>query len=95
MLLQIRDFISREGVVSTQQLAREFHLDLPALQPMLDVWVKKGAIKKFQEQVNCQSSCFKCKNQAPDYYQYLISRYSRVGLLMASLFQFLLAYCMI
>lgn len=74
MLLQIRDFICREGVVSTQQLAREFHIDLPALQPMLDVWVRKGAIQKCQEKVNCQSTCFKCRTQPPEYYQYLYPR---------------------
>ena len=45
MLLQIRDFIQREQVASTQQLAREFHIDEKALQPMLDIWVNKGVIK--------------------------------------------------
>lgn len=69
MLVQIRDYIHREGVVSTQQLCREFHLDLPALQPMLDIWVKKGSIKKCQEKADCQSSCFKCRVQSLDYYQ--------------------------
>lgn len=71
MLLQIRDYISREGVVSTQQLTREFQVDLPALQPMLDLWVGKGVIQKCQEKANCQSTCFKCRTQAPEYYQYL------------------------
>lgn len=71
MLLQIRDFISRQKVVSTQQLTREFHLDLPALQPMLDLWVKKGAIQKCQEKANCQSTCFKCRTQTVEYYEYL------------------------
>lgn len=68
MLLQIRDYIVREGVVSTQQLSREFQVDLPALQPMLDLWVRKGAIRKCQEQANCQSTCFKCRNQSIEYY---------------------------
>ncbi len=73
MLLQIRDYICRQGVVSTQQLTREFHLDLPALQPMLDLWVKKGVIRKCQEKANCQSTCFKCRINAPEYYQYQIT----------------------
>ncbi|HRD68910.1 MAG TPA: FeoC-like transcriptional regulator [Legionella sp.] len=68
MLLQIRDFICREGIVSTQQLTREFRVDLLALQPMLDLWVSKGAIRKCQERSNCQSACFKCR-VPPDYYQ--------------------------
>ncbi|WP_173237990.1 FeoC-like transcriptional regulator [Legionella antarctica] len=73
MLLQIRDYIRRERVVSTQQLTREFNLDLLALQPMLDIWVKKGAIRKCQEKANCQSTCFKCRIQPPEYYQYFSS----------------------
>ena len=71
MLLQIRDYICRAGVVSTQQLTREFHLDLGALQPMLDLWVKKGAIAKIQEKANCQSTCFKCRTLPIEYYQSL------------------------
>lgn len=70
MLLQIRDYIYRQGVVSTQQIVREFHLDLPALQPMLDLWVSKGVIRKCQEKINCQSTCFKCRIQTSEYYQY-------------------------
>ena len=71
MLLQIRDYICRQGVVSTQQLTREFHLDLPALQPMLDLWIGKGVIRKCQEKANCQGTCFKCRTNAPEYHQYL------------------------
>ncbi|KTC92492.1 FeoC-like transcriptional regulator [Fluoribacter dumoffii] len=72
MLLQIRDYIGRAGVVSTQQLTREFRLDLPALQPMLDLWIGKGVIGKCQGRTNCQSTCFKCRSDAPEYYQYLL-----------------------
>ncbi len=71
MLLQIRDYIHREGVVSTQQLSREFRLDLPALQPMLELWIRKGAIEKCQEKANCQSTCFKCRTKSIDYYRYI------------------------
>ncbi|MBI2786957.1 MAG: hypothetical protein HYX60_11915 [Legionella longbeachae] len=71
MLLQIRDYIDREKIVSTQQLTREFHLDLQALQPMLELWVRKGIIRKCQEKTNCQSRCFKCRTNSPEYYQYV------------------------
>jgi hypothetical protein len=71
MLLQIRNYISREGLVSVQQLTREFRLDPAALQPMLDIWVCKGVIKKFQEKTQCASACFKCQIP-PAYYQYQV-----------------------
>ncbi|MCX7117220.1 MAG: FeoC-like transcriptional regulator [Legionellales bacterium] len=70
MLLQIRDFIVREKVVSTQQLAREFQVDEEALQPMLEIWVKRGVIRKCQEEVACQSGCFRCKIGTPVFYQH-------------------------
>lgn len=76
MLLQIRDYIRRQGVVSTQQLTREFRLDLGALQPMLDLWVSKGMIGKCHEKANCQSACFKCRVKPLEYYQYLSAQAS-------------------
>ena len=71
MLLQIRDFMHREQVVSTQQLAREFHVDEMALQPMLDIWIRRGVIRQCQGKVACKSSCFRCSTNAPVYYQFV------------------------
>ncbi len=70
MLLQLRDFIARERLVSTQQLARMFHMDLSALQPMLDRWVVKGVIES-QEKSGCHTPCKGCKTNAPVYYRYV------------------------
>lgn len=70
MLLQIRDFIQREKVVSTQQLTREFQVDEQALLPMLDCWIKKGVIHSWQEKTTCQSACFRCTPTRPLYYEY-------------------------
>lgn len=71
MLLQIRDYFLRERIVSTQQLTREFQMELPALQPMLDLWVKKGIISKCTASTQCKSACFKCRTP-PEYYQCLV-----------------------
>jgi len=71
MLLQIRDYIQRQQVVSTQQLTREFHVDEQALQPMLAIWESKGVISKCQEKVTCKSSCFGCGSNVPVFYQFV------------------------
>ena len=73
MLLHIRDYIQREQVVSTQQLAREFHIDEQALQPMLDIWVNKGVIKRCEEKAGCQSTCSGCKTNAPVFYEICVA----------------------
>jgi hypothetical protein len=69
MLLQIRDYLLRERVASNQQIAREFLLDLQALQPMLDLLLRKKVIVNCQEKTSCKSSCFKCKPQSIEYYR--------------------------
>lgn len=69
MLVQIRDYIRKQGVVSTQQLSRSFHIDEQALLPMLAIWVNKGVIKPCQEKSACQSTCFRCKINPPAYYE--------------------------
>jgi hypothetical protein len=71
MLLQIRDFIQRERVVSTQQINREFHLDDQALEPMLAIWVRRGIIRRCDEKQDCQSSCVGCQTNRPVFYQYM------------------------
>lgn len=68
MLLQLRDYIQRERVVSIQQLTREFHVDEPALQPMLDLWVKKGAIRAHHDKKACQSACSRCSSSTIVFY---------------------------
>lgn len=68
MLLQLRDYIHREGLVNIQQLSREFQIDFSALRPMLDWWIRKGVISRSQ-QTQCASACFKC-HQALECYRF-------------------------
>ena len=72
MLLELRDFLQREQVVSTQQLSRAFHVDEQALQPMLDIWIRRGVIRQCHEKTACQSSCFRCSANTPVFYQFIV-----------------------
>lgn len=70
MLLLIRDFLRRERIVSNQQIAREFGLDITAVEPMLEFWIQKGIIGFCQRKPACQSPCFKCQTRSLVYYEY-------------------------
>lgn len=72
MLLQLYDYLQREKIVSDTQLARQFHLDIKALQPMLEVWLRKGIIT-FCHEKRCEQRCIKCPNTASTYYQYCVA----------------------
>lgn len=69
MLFQIRDYIAREGVVSDQQIARAFHMDKYALEPLLERWMRKGVIQRCHEASFCKTKCFQCHETKPVFYQ--------------------------
>ena len=72
MLLQICDYLRKAKIASNQQLAREFNLDLTALQPMLEVWINRGIITPCNGVASCKNRCFKCGSGEPlVYYQYV------------------------
>jgi len=73
MLLQIRDFIAREQVVSAEQLARAFDLSVSALEPMMDCWVRKGVIAHETASSCAKGSCAGCHAavRRVGYYRYV------------------------
>lgn len=74
MLQQIRKYIQRENCVNIKQIARNFGLDVSALQPMLDIWVRKGVIESPSNSASCVKSCFQqCQQNTPVLYQYVKS----------------------
>ena len=74
MLLQIREFFRLEKIASNQQLARFFHVDLSALEPMLEIWLRRGVLAYAQEQrqVACKSHCARSQcSTSVIYYRYV------------------------
>ncbi len=69
MLCQILHYIKINQGASNQQIAREFQLTLSALQPMLDIWVKKGQLT-CQQKFSCQKACVSCNPGTLAYYTY-------------------------
>ena len=74
MLLQLRDFLKREKLASNQQMARTFHLDMSALEPMLEMLVRKGEFHYAAAPSSCKRRCVKCSPGTVVYYTYTHSR---------------------
>lgn len=70
MLLSLRNYLRCQKIASTQQLARALHMDIMALQPLLDFWVKKGVIVPIENNKTCASTCFKCQTNTLTYFFY-------------------------
>ena len=61
MLFQIRDYIRREQITSNQQVARQFGLDIQTVQPMLELWLRKGVIACCQEKQLAKAAVLNAK----------------------------------
>lgn len=68
MLCKLRDYIKKCRTASMTQLAREFHTDAQALEPMLDIWVKKGVLSIHHHPLACGKLCNKCDVNDNTYY---------------------------
>ena len=58
MLLQIKEYIQREQIVTLKQLQKQFKIDASAILPMITIWLKKGIIEECN--AGCTSTCGKC-----------------------------------
>lgn len=68
MLLQLFDFIKLNRVATLSQISRALKVDKTALLPMLEIWLRKGVIRLYQEDIACNKGCFSCKvNQTLTY----------------------------
>ena len=60
MLFQLYNFIQNEKYVSVQQLSRNFHIDESALEPLLNLLLRKNKIMYVEDTTPCKSKCMGC-----------------------------------
>lgn len=72
MLLQLRDYIKKQKLVSIAQMTREFNIDTQALKPMMEILIKKGIVRKEQKIASCTDLCSSCKMGDAIYYSWSI-----------------------
>ena len=71
MLCVLRDYIIKYRTVSITQISREFMMDVQAIKPILDIWVKKGVLNIFNHPLACKSTCGSCKTENVVYYSWV------------------------
>jgi len=68
LLLQIKKYIAERGTASLQEMAWHFRMENSALQPMLELLVKKGQIQKIECNSCCNGACSSCCPDAAEFY---------------------------
>ncbi len=68
MLYLLRNYIEKYRAVSITQISREFMMDVQAIKPILDIWVKKGVVNIHNHPLACKTACGTCNTRDVIYY---------------------------
>lgn len=68
MLFKIKEYLQKQNVASNQQIARELCIDCDALEPMLELLIKKRIIR-FAQPNSCKTKCTGCKKYPISIYE--------------------------
>jgi len=68
MLVKVRDCIASRESISLSDLALHFNVQSSAMQGIVEVWIRKGKVKKFSRQPGCGSSCNQCSTDSTEMY---------------------------
>ena len=70
-LVQIKEYIKDRKLVPLQDIVFHFKTEVNTVQPMLDIWVRKGKVKKHAGNLGCQNGCCKCDPATITTYEWL------------------------
>jgi len=71
ILSDLRDYLKQQQRVTLHDLMIHFRMDADALRGMLEVWIRKGKVKKnAPDSAVCGSSCCKCDPALTELYEW-------------------------
>ena len=70
ILADIRDYLKQRGQCTLSDIALHFDTDADAVRGMLDVWIRKGKVKKRSATDSCGTSCQSCDPAATEVYSW-------------------------
>ncbi len=68
ILSEVRDYLKQRGQCSLSDIALHFDTNADAVRGMLDVWIRKGKVKKSSATASCGSKCQSCDPATTEVY---------------------------
>ena len=68
ILSQVRDYLQQRGQCTLSDIALHFDTDPDAVRGMLEVWIRKGKVKKQSATGSCGTSCNSCDPSSTEIY---------------------------
>lgn len=70
ILSDIRDYLRQRGQATLSDIAMHFDTDPDAVRGMLEVWIRKGRVRKQMATSSCGSSCSQCDPARTEIYSW-------------------------
>lgn len=70
ILSDIRHYLEQRGQATLADIALHFDADPDAIRGMLEVWIRKGRIRRRMATASCGSSCSQCDPAATEIYSW-------------------------
>jgi putative ferrous iron transport protein C len=58
--IDIKQYLMKRKLVTLQDIATHFRMTTGTATPMLDLWIRKGKLKKHDGHIGCQKGCCAC-----------------------------------
>lgn len=71
MLSTIKDFLRQRRRATLAEVAAHVHAETSAVQGMLELWIRKGQVRKSMATASCGGSCTKCEASSVEIYEWL------------------------
>jgi putative ferrous iron transport protein C len=68
ILSDLRQYLQERGQATLADLALHFETDPAAVRPMLDLWIRKGKVQRWEAGTGCGTSCQRCDAAATEIY---------------------------
>ena len=69
--VDIKKYLVERKLVTLQDIAIHFRAKTETIVPMLDLWVKKGKLKKHDDTLGCQKGCCHCDPASIQAYEWV------------------------
>lgn len=71
-LLEIKNHLMQVKMASLAALSAYFKCEKELLRKMLEHWVRKGKVRKFEQASMCAGKCVQCGSCATEIYEWLV-----------------------
>jgi len=71
ILSQIKGYLEQRGQASLADIALHFDSKPDAVRGMLEIWIRKGKVRKHQLNSACGSSCCTCDSDTTEIYEWI------------------------